>query len=39
LFAEDIDRHESGRPCIPPPALVDLLPTGADERAAAGNPA
>jgi NADH:ubiquinone oxidoreductase subunit F (NADH-binding) len=28
VFADDVDRHEAGRPCLPPPALTDLLPVG-----------
>lgn len=26
VFREEIDRHERGRPCMPPPALKGLLP-------------
>ena len=32
VFADEIDRHEDGRACIPPPALTGLLPVQRESR-------
>jgi NADH:ubiquinone oxidoreductase subunit F (NADH-binding) len=32
VFTEEVDRHERGRPCLPPPPLKGLLPLKGDPR-------